>query len=155
MSIPVDFSLVNTWKVDTEGEKWADGTPKFITDKKMNQNYWNERPGLIRFKCFLLVLGTPIVHLYTSLRNIGEKIMDLFSGTISGKECAINIAATLIAYPGRELAALYGIIRPYDGRKLYASFERAIYGHEILAPCFQPYPRYHFFGGDPNVKDGL
>ena len=54
---------------------------------------------------------------------------------------------------GYELAALYGCIRPYDGRKLYATIERAMYGDSVLAPCFQPSPTSHALGGDINRKD--
>ncbi|QLH34795.1 MAG: hypothetical protein HWD61_00545 [Parachlamydiaceae bacterium] len=48
------------------------------------------------------------------------------------------------------MSAFYGIIRPYDGRKLHANLETAFYGRPILAPCFQPNPKEHLFGGDIN-----
>jgi hypothetical protein len=44
------------------------------------------------------------------------------------------------------------VFAPYDDRKLYASIERAQYGHFILAPCFQPDPKSHAFGGDPKKE---
>lgn len=61
---------------------------------------------------------------------------------------ALRIIASPIAIAGLELAAIYGIIRPYDGRKLYASIERAEYRNFILVPCFQPDPTSHALGGD-------
>ena len=67
----------------------------------------------------------------------------------------MRIIATPVSILGLELAAIYGIFQPYDGRKLYASFERATYGNFILAPCFQPDPKYHALGGDINEKDAF
>lgn len=52
-----------------------------------------------------------------------------------------------------ELSALYGLLTPYNGRKLYATIERAQYGNFFLAPCFQPEPSEHLFGGDLGTRD--
>lgn len=52
-----------------------------------------------------------------------------------------------------ELAVIYGVFRPYDSRKLYATLERAQYGRHILAPCFQPGATNHLFGGDAYKKN--
>lgn len=65
----------------------------------------------------------------------------------------LRIIAQPVTLVGLELAAIYGLFRPYDGRKLYASFERAAYGDSILAPCFQPDPEKHLFGGNMNKRD--
>lgn len=78
-------------------------------------------------------------------------------------------ASTPLIYIGLIFSGLYGAtFSPYDGRKLCGSFERlaysggyAVYDHGygkyphvfILAPCFQPTPRFHLFGGDINKKD--
>lgn len=40
----------------------------------------------------------------------------------------LRIVVTPFAYLGFIFAASYGILSPYNGRKLYATFERAIYG---------------------------
>jgi hypothetical protein len=72
----------------------------------------------------------------------------------AGKDL-LRVVTTPIALVGLELAAIYGIFNPYDGRKLYASIERAQYGNFILAPCFQPDPRYHALGGDPAVRNAF
>lgn len=47
----------------------------------------------------------------------------------------------------RQLAALYTLVRPRDGAKLYASFERLQGANFFLAPCLQPYPTRHGLGG--------
>jgi len=65
----------------------------------------------------------------------------------------LRIVATPLVLVALELSALYGIFRPYDGRKLYASFERMQYNHWILAPCFQPSPTNHLLGGDAKKQN--
>ncbi|MBS4171388.1 hypothetical protein NEOC95_002136 [Neochlamydia sp. AcF95] len=62
---------------------------------------------------------------------------------------------TPVALVGLELAAIYGIFTPYNGRKLYASIERAQYGKFTLAPCFQPGPTCHASGGNPQKRDAF
>lgn len=56
------------------------------------------------------------------------------------REDLTRIVMTPIAYLGLEFASLYGIFRPQDGAKLYATFERLEYNTPLLAPCFQPTP---------------
>jgi len=87
-----------------------------------------------------------------------SKIKKPYSFNASLKEAGkdlLRIFTTPIAYVGLELAAIYGRFRPYDGRKLYATIERAQYGHFILAPCFQPQATRHLFGGDINNKNAF
>jgi len=60
----------------------------------------------------------------------------------------LRVAFTPLIFLMMEIAAIYGIIAPYNGRKLYATFERCAYGDGKLAPCFQPRPDRHFFGGN-------
>lgn len=172
-----DFQPINNWKPDLNGEKWQygeeRGEPKFIVDQTTNRRYFNETRGIVRFKCFLLTLGTPFVHPIASIANVAYRVLKLatfshfwankdgetkynFKARLAnaGKDL-LRIVATPFSIVGLELAALYGIFRPYDGRKLYASIERATYGNFILAPCFQPDPKYHALGGDINQKNAF
>jgi hypothetical protein len=49
------------------------------------------------------------------------------------------------------VTAILGLAFPYEGRKLYATIERAAFcGHFVLGACFQPYPKGHVFGSDIN-----
>ena len=98
----------------------------------------------------ILKLAT-LSHLW--IRKAGE---DKYNFKARVKDAAVDllkVAIHPIVIVGLELAAIYGVFRPYDGRKLYASLERAQYGHCVLAPCFQPDPRRHLFGGDINKRD--
>nr|WP_166155984.1 hypothetical protein [Neochlamydia sp. AcF84]NGY95124.1 hypothetical protein [Neochlamydia sp. AcF84] len=168
-----DYQPVNTWKPDLEGPQWRDGDPEHLIDMTTGRRYWNESKGCVGFKCFLLTLGTPIAHSIASLVNVAYRIAKLVSFAHfwmdkegekpysfkerlkdAGKH-VLRIVTTPIALVGLELAAIYGVFTPYNGRKLYASIERAQYENFILAPCFQPDPRYHALGGNPQERNAF
>ncbi|MCE2983928.1 MAG: hypothetical protein LW832_10245 [Parachlamydia sp.] len=164
-----DFQPINHWVLGERGPRFWDvlDIPQFIIDQSTGRKYLNESANVVRFKCFLLTLGTPFAHAVASLVNVADRIVKLI--TLShlrshgvtmqaAREASIDallIFMTPISYLSLELAACYGMLSPYDGRKLYASIERAQYGHFILAPCFQPEPTRHAFGGNINQRDVL
>ncbi len=167
-----DFQPINTWKPDLNGPKWSDGDPKHLIDATTERRYWNESKGCVGFKCFLLTLGTPIVHSVASLVNVvyrmklvmfshfrvdkeGEKSYSFKERLKDAGKDLLRVVTTPIAFVGLELAAIYGMFTPYNGRKLYASIERAQYGNFILAPCFQPDPTRHAFGGNPEERNAF
>lgn len=174
MSICIkDFQPINNWHVDLEGHKFDTGEPQFIIDESIGRKYLNEDNGIIRFKCFLLTFGTPIIHAATSLVNIAYRILKLVSfyhfWAEKPEEKSYDFQARLFdasidllriftqpfAYIGLELAAIYGVFDPLNGRKIYATIERAQYGNFILAPCFQPEPEEHLLGGDLNQRNAF
>lgn len=59
----------------------------------------------------------------------------------------LRAGLTPALFIGLELSAIYGLLMPNQGRKLYATLERFAYGGHFLAPCFQPRPVRHLFGG--------
>lgn len=167
MSISIrDFQPVNVWMPDCHGPCYYSGEPLFLKDASTGRHYLNETKTVVGFKCFLLALGTPFVHPITACITIAFRILKLitlahfwitredeknynFSGRLlHATKDFLRIVAAPLMLVGFELSALYGLIRPYDGRKLYASLERTLYGSWILAPCFQPKPTSHAFGGD-------
>ena len=171
-----DFQPINSWVEENGGETFDDKTTtKYIIDLSTNRKYWNQPTWLIRIKGFLLCLGTPLVHLVASVYIIGIKSIRLISFWHFWKKAEpdqahfiarladagtdlLHLIAAPFVYVALECAALYTVILPHDGRKLYASIERAQYGQqlipfvfpELLAPCFQPSPTKHLFRGDPN-----
>jgi xanthosine utilization system XapX-like protein len=71
--------------------------------------------------------------------------------SLSGRCCdlqedLLRVLITPVGIVALELSAIFGIFSPYNGRKLYASCERLLYGDSILAPCFQPDATKHLFG---------
>lgn len=166
-----DFKPVNNWEVDKTGEKWSDGEPKYLIDDSTKRRYWNESENCVRTKCILLSLGTPFVHTIASVINVAIRAIKILSlshflmpkaeeKTYSFKQRFIDLgidAAKMFTAPLVPLAlqavSIYGWFRPYDARKLYATIERASYGSFILAPCFQPDPNAHLFGGNANRRD--
>lgn len=169
-----DFQPINDWTVDSKGVLWAGILePAFLIDQSTGRRYLNESKRVVAIKCSMLAFGTPFVHLITAIVNIafrilllascahfwmkyeGEKNYQIKARLLEACKDLLRIAATPIAYVGLEFAALYGIVMPYDGRKLYATMERALYGHFIMAPCFQPEPMKHAFGGDIHKKNAF
>ena len=168
-----DFQPINNWKPDLDGPKYYDGTAQHLIDQTTGRKYLNESKEVVGFKCFLLTLGTPVIHLIASVATVAYRIAKLvtlshfwmpkedeksynFEDRLKGAGMdLLRIATQPIALVGLELAAAYGLIRPYDGRKLYASIERAQYGNFILAPCFQPDAEEHLLGGDINERDAF
>jgi len=98
-----------------------------VEDETTGRFYRKESHCLVRCKCCALVIVSTPAHVYFAFRahksdNSRQLLTQLFITTL--------LILTL------EMAALYGILNPYDGRKVYASFERM--GPKRLAPCFQP-----------------
>lgn len=172
-----DFYPVNSWKVDENGARYSccadhDSQAMFLIDQTTQRRYLNESKGVVRFKCFLLSLGTPFVHSIASLANVAYRVAKLISLSHfwmpnkaqkynfnarlldAGKDL-LRVVAQPLSFVALELASLYGGFRPYDGRKLYATIERATYGSFVLAPCFQPEPTSHAFGGDLNKRNAF
>lgn len=188
-----DFIPINTWTLDNEGPIWVpdfppidesdldnqgsiyhynDFNPKYIIDESTGRRYWNESKGIVRFKCALLTVGTPLIHPLTSVvTGVGLSALRVLSLShfwapydinASFSEKLVNMSTDLlkiVIWPlfllALELSAIYGLISPYNGRKLYASLERAYYDGAVLAPCFQPDPTRHAFGGDPTKRNAF
>jgi hypothetical protein len=169
-----DFNPINTWKEDTEGPKWANtNKPVYILDQSTNRKYFNEDASVVRGKCFMVACGTPFVHTIAAIANMAYRLFKIISFanfwlpqsdskkhsfTDRLKETGLDLLKCVtspIAILGLQCAAVYGLFRPYDGRKIYASIERGMFSHFILAPCFQPDPTKHAFGGDPKVQNAF
>lgn len=167
-----DFCLINQWQPDHTGRKWmgGHGMPQKLIDMSTGRKYLNEEKSVVGFKCFLLTFGTIPVHAIASVINIALRIVtlvtfadfwlpgnsgrnDLKSRAMDYLENLLKIASAPLVIIALELSAIFGMVMPYDGRKLYASFERWSYGSFILAPCFQPDPTSHLFGGDINRRN--
>lgn len=167
-----DFYPINRWKIDNDGPEYdyADG-PKNLIDQTTKRNYRNEDLSTVWCKCALLTLGTPLVHSAALVIGITIRIARLITFFDFWKDAPekeqydftarlldaggnlLKIIFSPLIFIALEFSAIYGLIRPYDGRKLYASFERLQYGSFILAPCFQPDCDIHLFGGDPKRKN--
>lgn len=165
--VKADFFLNNEWTPYKSGPKWEDEpeVPKYLLDRFTGRLYWNESKRVVGFKCALLTLGTPIVHAtvglalkifnvitLSALRSGEGSLKERFMAF--GKDVA-RLALLPLGIIALEMAALYGVFSPYNGRKLYASLERAFYGEFLLAPCFQPDPTCHLFGGDPSKHNAF
>lgn len=160
-----DFNPFNSWTLTSEGinqskdirDPFLGATAKAGTSELINEagswlhaskdapdrKYLAENNGLIRFKCALLIIGTPIVMLAKSVMKLACAIFNRDCVTTKLAKIAKALLAP-IAILGLELAAIYGVFSPKNGRKLYATIERGAFGTDyLLAPCFQPNPQRH------------
>lgn len=156
------FSPCTCWKGDDDS--------LYLIDSLNGDRYFNDSAKTKRLKCLGLVASTLIVHAVSHLIDLVNRIVKLitfahFWHSCNGRDYQfgarlLNFGTDLlrivwapISYVGMELSAIYGLILPKEGGKLYASFERLAFDGPILAPCFQPSPEYHLGGGDMNKKD--
>jgi len=156
------FLPCNAWK-NTERQC-------YILDLSTGDRYINDSPSCKRQKCLALVGTAPLgqaVNLLLVLANRVGKLVTFahFWHPDPDKEysflgrlvCLLKdlllLALIPILYLGFFFAALYGLILPNDGGKLFATLERVSFGKGVLAPCFQPEPSSHLFGGNPQEID--
>lgn len=149
-----------------------------IVDCTTGASYSNDSKETIRKKCAALFAFSLIVQPIGLTLNIFNRVAKIF--TLAqlwkpsknkyefkariceyGKDLLIVISTSLI-FIGFIFSSFYGTITPYNGRKLFASFERLAYssGYQtfnirknfkdlqvyLLAPCFQPSPTIHLGG---------
>lgn len=128
--------------------------PLHVRDFTTERLYLNEPTNVVQGKSILLFIGSPLIHGIASVVNMLYRIGKLLIGyhfwpkkgkTYNLKASLENayfdllrIFSTPLAIVGLTYAALYGVFRPYDGRKLYASIEKWQYNGFTLARCFQP-----------------
>ncbi|HSW86745.1 MAG TPA: hypothetical protein VLG49_04500 [Rhabdochlamydiaceae bacterium] len=139
----------------------------YIIDRTNNDRYSDDSVRVKGLKCSALAAATPVVHAISTVLNVANRIGKLITFSHFwhpsqsygysferrlfqfGKDL-LRVAFSPMIYIGLELSAIYGMVLPYDGGKLYATFERCAFGKGLLAPCFQPEPTYHLGGGDIN-----
>ena len=187
MSLLAKFRPLNKWKVDDKGPKWKDRpeVPLYIVDCTTGDRYLNQPKRVIRLKLLALLVATPVVHGINASIEIINRLYRLltfkvFRHWFTRGRCLswklsyylkdilnLLVGRDLWALIALELATIFGLVRPLDGRKLYATIElvqSCYYNHEdsyeickqllkinngdcraLLAPCFQQSPRAHFF----------
>lgn len=85
---------------------------------------------------FRVLLICTFYHFWCkSVKGVDYKFCARLGGL--GKDLSRIIFAPLLL-ASIYLSAIYGLLTPLNGRKLFASFERLAYGSSMLAPCMQP-----------------
>lgn len=133
---------------------WRDKTHQFIKDCHSHAIYNSDSKWIIRFKCALLIPGTIVAAVARTIYHIAMSLFHVsalpFYGTQNiGKAGIAFINAFRAPFYGilGVGAALYGIIKPYEGRSLYGYLERSL-NHQnqkvnrksafYMAQCFTP-----------------
>jgi hypothetical protein len=66
-----DFHLCSEWREDINGERFLDGTPKYVIDQSTGRKYLNESNALTRFKFVIFItVGTPVFHSISSVCHV-------------------------------------------------------------------------------------
>jgi len=167
------FNPLTTWEIK---DGW-----KF--DCRTKDRYDYDSNWTLRAKCTALFLSTIFLQTVGLLLNLINRIAKLvvfshlwvsspneytFKARLKdmGKDLLRVVATPLILF-GLIITSIYGIFRPQDGAKLYATFERIAYAggyhrfcirydddvqNSFVGLCFQPEPVAHLFGtkmGEP------
>ncbi len=146
-----------TWPVESplDPHKFIWGSvPTNVIDKSTGRYYLHESESWVSFKCTLVFFVTLIAQPFGCLFNALYRIKKIItvdyptdSAFFAGKHPMKALKAAMwldikrilftpVALVCLPLSALYGIVRPNDGKKLYTSFERALYGRPIFAAAF-------------------
>lgn len=142
-----DFRIVSQWSEPD----WQGLITDLSTDRRYNQLIAQPHKVFIRLAllspliqgvgviCRVALSALKLISLYhfwckkDGAYSITERLQD--AGTD-----LLKVALAPLFYVGLELSAIYGIMRPLDGRKLYATMERAFYGQGFLTRGWQPLP---------------
>lgn len=141
--------------------KWRGKTYRFVRDNVTGEIYNGDPTWLIRFKCLMLCPGTVIAATARTVGHVAVGIFHLLSipfcayqgkkrvlvALKKSQDAFLNaLRAPLYGVLGIG-AALYGILRPYEGRKLYGYLERCLnrqndrvdrHSAYYMALCFIP-----------------
>ena len=126
----------------------------YYKDHSTGNSYVAYEPSVMRLHSMYLVGATAAQHVgriannffnMTTLYQFAREIqIDSFQeGLATMGRDLIGIIATVVALPFLEIAALYGILSPCNGQKLYASIERLLcksYNLEMFHDDLQPHP---------------
>lgn len=140
---------------------WRGKTYRFVVDNIRHDIYNSDSPSVVRFKCALLTVGTPLTAVCRSLSHLAKVTIHTASlpyRAFQGREPFVNelvkiklavsnIFRTLGLATAGVATALYGVVKPYEGRRLYGHFERCLNRQTTrvdrketfyLADCFIP-----------------
>jgi hypothetical protein len=161
------------WKTDPDGSTFSDdpGRTQYIRDELTGKDHLNQTKGCLRFKMILTgtlaTAGHTLAMALNAIYRLG-KILTLshFRSKHDEKQgsrfeaFALDAArATLfpIAILTLFFISVYGQFDPREGKKLYTSVEKLVYGDKgwTWAPCFQPEATSHLLGGRLHSKYGF
>jgi hypothetical protein len=128
----------------------------FPYDQKTGLIYNNNSKGLVRFKFILLTFRNVIDTTCRTVYHIGKTVfclLALFFCKRSREDIGELIRSFLDIFRApfygflQQWISIYGIVSPYEGRRIYGEMERALNRHSeridfrekyYVAPCFVP-----------------
>ncbi len=147
--LPDEFHLASTCSFEETKTRWGkvvfrlhDVQFAYIRDTITHDIYNDDTLGIMRFKCACLIPATAVFVVARSIYNAVEAIFRGFRLDGFQQSCRSIYYGTLAL-----ASACYGIVNPYEGRRLYNYCERVYHHNEVLvdrrshfylAPCFVP-----------------
>lgn len=131
-----DFIPLNSWKVDLEGDRIerTGENPIYCHITDGHRSYYNNRPSRIAMLCNTLIVDPARLLARLIVKTLA--IVTLFPlwqqqqpRSLIGRVNDylwnfVDIPVQIVFFAAKELSSVYGIVTPFNGRKLYASFER-------------------------------
>ncbi len=133
---------INDWKI--EGS--------YLVDIKTGKTFENQKKSSLRGKAVGLSLVTPLAHMALAIANIAYRLLrtvscyhlwkkqdgpyDFKARSLEMGKDALNLVTQPLALLALEVSAIYMLVSPYNGMKLYDTIEEAQYGRQMLAKLF-------------------
>jgi hypothetical protein len=144
-------SLPESWKDFLPGSWMA--SEDTILDQRTKKVYKNTEQFLSkkelillpRVECAALALMYPIYGIVGAVMHVFARVINIFKHgfipevalqghkyVLIGRDLA-KILLTPLALLAMQISLLYGIVKPRDGKKMYASLERVFFGGYVYA----------------------
>ncbi len=139
---------INDWVEDEPGPNFRNGDSRYLIDKTTEDRYFNSWKRETRIT-FIAVAFATIPHAMALVAATVYRIFHVLSfyafwrrdSTSRFTEWATDVTRILIsplAIPCLFLSAIYGVLKPNDGRKLHSRMEILFHGHPLIALCMHP-----------------
>jgi|GEM_PF-2687415 len=154
-----DFNPISGWKDDESSTLQFNGTSRYVIDLTTKKRYLKESPNELRKEFATMFVCGIFIHTLGAISSIFENVVrvlsfrSFFEHTHTKEESRFGnraihfladigrIATAPVAVVALQIACLYGIVFPNNGRKIYATIDRAQFGSPLFEGHFQPIPR--------------
>jgi len=112
---------------------WSSITKEYVRDSLTDEIYNDDDENCVRFKCLALIPATVVMTVARLVEHVAKCIISL----------KFTPPSMLYYGPLCLKSASIGLVDPFEGRRAYAEYERALLGTPsrhacFTAPCFQP-----------------
>jgi hypothetical protein len=149
--------LTGNWEPHSKGVTFpGDSKPFFLNDTMTRKRYVNLTDFEIRAKFAKTFFTSPFYHAIPAIANVVFSIFSIVSlkalrmtGIPNAERKAMvvrdfkRIILTTLAYVGMQIAIIYGLITPNNGRKVYASLGSYLNEKWMIDPALYPHGAFN------------